>query len=305
MGTKQAIEHDPLVLLARRAAAAGAQVLAGRSNANLEITNKTEAGDWVTDFDRNAEEAIRNTIITMRPNDTLTGEEFGQHIPRQPSGYRWSIDPLDGTANFVRGIYYYASSVAVCHTDAQGNTQWLAGAISAPALGVEYYAGRGLGAWKHDQFRHQVTALHGPRQTEAKVLSTGFGYDVARRQFQSQMLTELLVDYVNVRRIGSAALDLCLVAEGALEAYAEFGTQEWDWAAGALIAEEAGAVVGRPVGYPGWQYAGLIDPAKLRFPDEDSNENADENSDEHRDENPDENPGEAAQQSPAESGTAK
>ncbi|MCW4465168.1 inositol monophosphatase [Glutamicibacter sp. MNS18] len=267
MVPKQPIDHDPLVLLSRQAAAAGARVLAGRTTGPLGLANKTEAGDWVTDYDRNAEEAIRNTIITTRPNDELTGEEFGHHTPGKPSGYRWSIDPLDGTANFVRGIHYYASSVAVCRTTADGGEQWLAGAISAPALGVEYYAGRGLGAWKHDLKSHTVTRLQGPMDSDAKVLSTGFGYDVARRQFQARMLSELLVDYVNIRRIGSAALDLCLVAEGALEAYAEFGTQEWDWAAGALIAEEAGAPVGRPVGYPGWQYAGLIDPAKLRFPD--------------------------------------
>lgn len=267
MGPKHAIEHDPLVLLARRAAAAGAQVLASRTGTFSALNTKSEAGDWVTEFDRNAEEAIRNTIITMRPNDELTGEEFGHHRPLKPSGYRWSIDPLDGTANFVRGIAYYASSVAVCHTDASGQTRWLAGAVSAPALGVEYYAGHGLGAWKLEHARQQVTALNGPRDSDAKVIATGFGYDVARRQFQSQMLGELLTDYVNVRRLGSAALDLCLVAEGALEAYAEFGTQEWDWAAGALLAEEAGAKVGRPLGYPGWQYAGVVDETKLRLPD--------------------------------------
>ena len=267
MVPKQPIDHDPLVLLARQAAGAGARVLAGRSTGPMGVRDKAEAGDWVTDFDRKAEEAIRAAITTTRPNDALTGEEFGAHVPAKPSGYRWSIDPLDGTANFVRGIVYYASSVAVCRTGADGSEQWLAGAISAPALGVDYYAGHGLGAWKHEHASGRITRLHGPRPTEAKVLSTGFGYDADRRRFQARMLTELLADYVNVRRIGSAALDLCLVAEGALEAYAEFGTREWDWAAGALIAQEAGARVGRPVGYPGWQYAGEVDPAKLAFPD--------------------------------------
>jgi len=267
MTPRNPIDHDPLVLLARQAAGAGAQVLAGRESRALGLDVKSEAGDWVTDFDRAAEEAIRTAIVTTRPNDALTGEEFGSHTPAKPSGYRWSIDPLDGTANFVRGILYYASSVAVCRPDAQGRDQWLAGAIQAPALGVEYYAGRGLGAWKHDLRTQAVTRLHGPRQTAAKVLSTGFGYDPARRRFQSRMLTELLEDYVNVRRIGSAALDLCLVAEGALEAYAEYGTQEYDWAAGALIAEESGALVGRPQANPGWQYAGQVDPAKLREPE--------------------------------------
>ncbi len=113
----------------------------------------------------------------------------------------------------------------------------------------------------------KLTQLSGPADTEARILATGFGYDPARREFQASVLQQVIGDYVNVRRLGSAALDLCLVAEGALDAYAEFGTQEYDWAAGALIAEEAGTLVGRPVGYPGWQYAGLVDASKLPMPD--------------------------------------
>lgn len=266
MNPKNPVEHDPLVLLARQAAGAGAQVLARRGARVLGVDEKSAAGDWVTDFDRSAEEAIRAAIITTRPNDALTGEEFGSHTPAKPSGYRWSIDPLDGTANFVRGIHYYASSVAVCHTSEEGEVTWLAGTIQAPALGAEYYAGRGLGAWKQDLATRTTTRLSGPQQTTAKVLATGFGYDATRRQFQARVLADLLEDYVNVRRLGSAALDLCLVAEGALDAYAEYGTQEYDWAAGALIAEEAGVAVHRPSSTPGWQYAGYIDAQKLGEP---------------------------------------
>ncbi|WP_054822013.1 hypothetical protein [Arthrobacter sp. JCM 19049] len=92
----------------------------------------------------------------------------------------------------MRGIHYYASSVAVCHTSEEGKVTWLAGAIQAPALGAEYYAGRGLGAWKQDLATRTTTRLSGPQQTTAKVLATGFGYDATRRQFQARVLTDLL-----------------------------------------------------------------------------------------------------------------
>lgn len=258
------ITHDPLVLLARKAAAAGAQILAGRDESKFNVDDKSAAGDWVTDFDRAAEEAIRTTISTTRPNDELTGEEYPSAKPTNPSGYRWSIDPLDGTTNFVRNIAYYCSSVGVCQRQEDGTEVWVAAGIVAPALQVEYFAGRGLGAWKRDLRTGTTIKLSGPKESDAKLLATGFGYDAQRRSFQIKVLEDLLPDFVNVRRLGSAALDLCLVAEGAMDAYAEFGTQEYDWAAGALIAEEAGTPVGRPVGYPGWQYAGLVDTAKLR-----------------------------------------
>ncbi|MFJ2618869.1 inositol monophosphatase family protein [Glutamicibacter sp. NPDC087344] len=260
------IAHDPLVLLARKAAAAGAEVLARRDESKFNTDEKSAAGDWVTDFDRAAEEAIRATIVTTRPNDELTGEEYPSAKPANPSGLRWSIDPLDGTTNFVRNIAYYCSSVAVCEKDQDGTEQWVAAAIVAPALHVEYFAGRGLGAFKQDLLTGKITQLSGPVESDSRILATGFGYDPERREFQASVLQQLIGEYVNVRRIGSAALDLCLVAEGALDAYVEFGTQEYDWAAGALIAEEAGTLVGRPVGYPGWQYAGLLDPAKLPMP---------------------------------------
>lgn len=262
----RAVTHDPLVMVARRAAAAGAEVLGRRDESQFNLTDKSAAGDWVTDFDRAAEEAIRDAIVTSRPNDELTGEEYPSAKPAHPSGLRWSIDPLDGTTNFVRNIAYYCSSVGVCQRNDDGSETWVAAAIVAPALQVEYFAGKGLGAWKLDLRSGKLTQLSGPGESETRILATGFGYDSERRQFQAQVLGTMLEDYVNVRRLGSAALDLCLVAEGSLDAYAEYGTQEYDWAAGALIAEEAGCQVGRPSSNPGWQYAGFVDPAKLAEP---------------------------------------
>lgn len=120
-----------LLAVAKRAAAAGAAVLAQRSATGtggdgLETSNKGEAGDWVTAFDVAAENAVREAIITERPpHDTITGEEHGTTRPEQPSGYRWSIDPpLDGTTNFIRNIVYYATSVAVADSDGVWQPAW-------------------------------------------------------------------------------------------------------------------------------------------------------------------------------------
>ncbi|MGO3153710.1 MAG: inositol monophosphatase family protein [Galactobacter sp.] len=283
-----------LLDLALTAAGSGAAILAERtplvqSTGLVAADDKSAAGDWVTDFDRAAERAVRETIAAARPDDTLTGEEYPDSVGGD--GYRWSIDPLDGTVNFVRGIAYYATSVAVSGPvrptpmpdgstpeGAEPATAWLAGVVAAPALGVVYLASRGGGAWKAPWPLQEGIAvghtdqeaplpgavrLTGPDASNpAKVLSTGFGYDAARREVQVRALAQLLPDFVNVRRIGSAALDLCLVAEGAIDAYAELGGHEWDWAAGALIAEEAGVPVVRGSN-DAWTSAGAVDVADL------------------------------------------
>lgn len=265
---------EELLAIARKAAAAGAAVLAERSGVHIDAETKSAAGDWVTGYDRAAEQAVREVITAARPHDAITGEEYGSTVPENPSAYRWSIDPLDGTANFVRGIRYYATSVAVAGPDENQQTAWLAGVVQAPALGQTYWASRGQGAWLADTGAETgngpgghtaIRRLHGPDPAEnAKILASGFGYDADRRTFQLEVLGELLPGFANVRRIGSAALDLCLVADGTIDAYAEYGTGEHDWSAGALIAEEAGAPVLRPESDPGWQAAGYLDFALLR-----------------------------------------
>ncbi len=123
---------DPLELLdvAREAAAAGAAVLARRTFEGLNAVNKSADGDWVTEFDTAAEQAVREVITRRRPQDTITGEELEDSVPVHASGIRWSIDPLDGTTNFIRNIVYYATSVAAVNDDGE----WLAGVVHAPAL---------------------------------------------------------------------------------------------------------------------------------------------------------------------------
>ncbi|TLM85245.1 inositol monophosphatase family protein [Pseudarthrobacter sp. NamE5] len=230
-----------LLEVAKAAAAAGAQVLAGRSTDALQESSKGDAGDWVTAFDVAAEHAVREVITAKRPGDSITGEEHGTTRPQVPTGYRWSIDPLDGTTNFIRNIVYYATSVAVA--DAGG--AWLAGVVNAPALGRVYYAARGQGAWLEEGGR--VTRLEGPVPgRKGQILATGFNYDPAVRAEQAAFFAELLDGFADVRRLGSAALDLCLVADGTHDAFGERGLNEHDFSAGALIAEEAGCWVRRP-----------------------------------------------------------
>ena len=230
-----------LLDLAKAAAAAGAAVLAGRNAAELDVSNKGDSGDWVTAFDLAAESAVRDVLTAARPRDTITGEEGGTVLPDAPSGYRWSIDPLDGTTNFIRNIVYYGTSVAVADTDGV----WLAGVVNAPALGRTYYASRGHGAWLEDNGR--TTQLFGPIPgRRGQILATGFSYDPAVRAEQAGVLGGLMDGFADVRRLGSAALDLCLVADGTHDAFGERGLNEHDFAAGALIAEEAGCWVRRP-----------------------------------------------------------
>lgn len=230
-----------LLEVAKQAAAAGARVLAGRNAEALQASNKGDAGDWVTAFDVAAEHAVRDVISAARPNDSITGEEHGTTRPAEPTGYRWSIDPLDGTTNFIRNIVYYGTSVAVAGADGA----WLAGVVNAPALGRVYYAARGLGAWLEEN--GILTRLEGPVPgRKGQILATGFNYDPQVRSEQAAQFAELLKDFADVRRLGSAALDLCLVADGTHDAFGERGLNEHDFSAGALIAEEAGCWVRRP-----------------------------------------------------------
>ncbi|WP_394941970.1 inositol monophosphatase family protein [Psychromicrobium sp. YIM B11713] len=235
-----------LLVIAKAAAAAGAAVLAERDPERFTASVKSGATDLVTEVDLAAERAVRQVIHQARPQDTITGEELAPSISENSSGYRWSVDPLDGTMNFIRNIAYYCTSVAVAGPDGQ----WLAGVVAAPALGRTYYARAGGGAWLEERLgtgRWQTRQLTGPRQERTgRLLSTGLTYEP---EIQARLISELearLQGFGDFRRLGSAALELCAVAEGGVDAYLEYGLYEHDFAAGALIAEEAGAWVRRP-----------------------------------------------------------
>lgn len=231
---------DDLRGLAVRAAQAGADICLRGSTKAIVAETKSAAGDVVTGVDRDAEAAVRAVIAAARPDDAIAGEELAP----QPgtSGLEWVIDPLDGTANYTRRIPYFGTSVAVRRVPGGG---WLAGAVCAPALGSTWSAAAGGGARVATAGAIHPLPLDLP-QTSARLLGTGLSYDAGRRRRQLRELGALLTDYTDMRRFGAAAVDLCLVAQGSLDAFVEDDLAVHDWAAGALIAEEAGAAVSRP-----------------------------------------------------------
>lgn len=235
-----------LLAIALKAAAAGAAVLeeAARDRDKepdtLGLRTKGMTGDVVTEIDLRAERAIRGVLTELRPDDEVSGEEYA--TTGSGARLRWSIDPLDGTSNFVRGLPHYGSSVAVQDVHS-GN--WLAGVVDAPELGCIYSAGAGVGAYRES--RRTRRQMHGPAQDAAPVLlAVGFSYDPEQRSLQLDELPERMRRFTDLRSVGSAALGLCLVAEGSVDAFIETDLYEFDWAAGALIAEEAGLIVKRP-----------------------------------------------------------
>ncbi|KGM14279.1 inositol monophosphatase family protein [Cellulomonas bogoriensis] len=234
--------------IAEEVARAAGRLIREQRPTRVEVAGtKTSQVDVVTQMDLASEALIRAELARLRPGDGMLGEEDGL-IPGT-SGLTWVVDPIDGTVNYLYGIPAYAVSVAVVSGEpVPGSWQVEAGCVHAVADGRTWTAARGRGA-RLDGRRLEI----GPAAPLASALvGTGFGYRSRRRREQARVLTEVLPRVRDVRRIGSAALDLCAVASGQLNAYFERGLQPWDLAAGALVAQEAGATVsglrGEPAG---------------------------------------------------------
>ena len=210
------------------ATGAAAHILAVRG-ADLEIDSKSTATDLVTATDRASERWLVEQILAARPDDGVVGEEGAARSGR--SGVRWILDPIDGTVNFVLGLPNYAVSVAAARDGVV-----VAGAVCNVETGEVFHASKGGGAYLGDQ------RLSGPRSVPLSraVIGTGFGYDAQRRSRQIDVVGQLLPRIADIRRLGAASLDLCAVAAGRLDGYFEAGLNEWDYAAGALVAAEAG-----------------------------------------------------------------
>ncbi len=215
-------------------------VLAGRDEA-LVVATKSTVTDLVTEVDRASERWLVDRLAEARPGDDILGEEgTGHDVPSGAAArVRWVVDPIDGTVNFVLGLPDYAVSVA-----AEIDGTVVAGAVCCPARRETYHARLGGGAVLLSDGR-APQRLVGPRVVplERAVVGTGFAYDAAVRVRQIAIVTQLLPRIADIRRLGAAALDLCHVASGRLDAYFEAGLHRWDYAAGALIAAEAGCVV--------------------------------------------------------------
>jgi myo-inositol-1(or 4)-monophosphatase len=209
---------------------------------------KSTDTDVVTVMDRRSEELLHRLILEARPDDGILGEE-GADVTGT-SGLTWVIDPIDGTVNYLYDIPAYAVSVAVVAGDASGEGTWspVAGAVSDPCLRLVHHARRGGGAWTRPEEPDVAgsprrLAVSSEHRLGRSLLATGFGYAPEVRARQAAILLHVLPQVRDIRRIGSAALDLVRVADGSVDAYAESGLNPWDLAAGWLIVEEAGGIV--------------------------------------------------------------
>lgn len=200
---------------------------------DLDVSSKTSMTDPVSDADRAAERHIAEELLRLCPDDGVLAEE-GQATRKGSTGRRWVVDPLDGTVNFLYGSPMWCTSVA-CVDD----TGTIAGAVFHPTSGELFHAARGAGAWLDD------TSLLCSSVDDLgyTLVATGFSYEPAVRVDQGTDVADLLGQVRDLRRGGSAALDLAWTAAGRVDAYLEFGLQPWDWAAGRLLVTEAGGAV--------------------------------------------------------------
>ena len=222
----------------RRAEIFGAGADSSRAGS---VQSKSTPTDPVTIADTETEGLLRDRLDARRPGDPILGEEGGGSAVAVDGGVHWVVDPIDGTVNFVYGIPAYSVSVA-----AQVGGVSVAGAVADVASGDVYSAAVGHGAHVQRGGRRHALRCTSANELAMALVGTGFGYAPPRRAKQAALLAGILPLVRDIRRIGSAALDLCMVAEGRLDAHYEHGLHVWDWAAGALVATEAGALVRLP-----------------------------------------------------------
>ncbi len=223
-----------LGLLAERLAREGGEIgRRGRSDASTRRAGatKSSATDVVTEFDRAAEAHIVGELRRLRPDDAIVGEEGTSD--GGTSGVEWFIDPIDGTTNFVYDQPAWACSVAVAVEGVM-----TAAAVGVPVLDEMYTAVLGNGAFRN----RQPISVSGATDLSLALVGTGFGYQPERRVAQARVVTALIGTVRDIRRLGSAAVDLCMVACGRLDVYYERHLNAWDAAAGELIVREAGGV---------------------------------------------------------------
>jgi myo-inositol-1(or 4)-monophosphatase len=213
---------------------AGAVAYAGRRSAaahDLGADTKSSLTDVVTAFDRAAEATIVERLQRERPGDAIVGEEGTDQAGT--TGYAWYLDPIDGTTNFVYDLPTWCCSVAVAY-----DGEMLAGAVYVPALDELFSAGLGHGA----TLNGAPIAPSATTDLGLALVATGFSYAAEARRAHAETIARLIGSVRDIRRMGSAAIDLCFVAAGRVDAYFEGPLNPWDMAAGDLIAREAGAI---------------------------------------------------------------
>jgi myo-inositol-1(or 4)-monophosphatase len=220
---------------------AGALLVEHTRSAATGVSTKSSPTDMVSDADRASEHLLRDLLLAARPGDAILGEEGGATAG---SGLEWVVDPLDGTTNYL--YRYPVWSVSIACRDGSG---WLVGVVHDPLRDETFAAARGAGATMNDR----PIAVSAQDRLGDALIATGFAYDRAERARQAGVVADLIGDVRDVRRAGSAALDLAWTAAGRLDGFYEAPLELWDRAAGALIVREAGGTVTQltPLGLDG------------------------------------------------------
>jgi len=241
-----ALLAEPNLALAMQIARGAGNLLLDRPD-DLGVTTKSTPTDIVTLMDQRAEAFIVSELVKHRPNDAILGEEGANQSGT--SGLQWVIDPIDGTVNYLHQIPHWCVSIGLMEEE---SGQALAGVVFVPVLDLMYISSRGLGSWVVERGTHRQMQTSDCSELSQALVGTGFGYSSTRRASQARVLQAVLPNVADIRRLGSCAVDLCLVADGVLDAYYERGVNAWDHAAGELIAREAGAIssglFGKPIG---------------------------------------------------------
>lgn len=217
---------------------AGAHAARRRAEGVTIAATKSTAVDVVTEADRETEALIRARLADARPDDGILGEEEGGTAGT--SGLTWVVDPIDGTTNYLYGIPHYAVSIAVVEGDGDPQT-WrpLVGVVRNPAIDETFTAVAGEGSWLGGTRLH----IPDPPPLERALIGTGFAYAAETRAEQGPTIAKLLPLVRDIRRLGTASLDLSAVGAGRLDAFFERTLSPWDHAAGGLVAVESGAVL--------------------------------------------------------------
>ncbi|MFI6877187.1 inositol monophosphatase family protein [Streptomyces sp. NPDC050400] len=237
--TLDALKAELLDVALEAAARAAAFLRDGRPDDLGVAATKTSAVDVVTEMDIASEKLITDFLAERRPDDGVLGEEGASR--EGTSGVQWVIDPIDGTVNYLYGRPDWSVSIA-----ARKDGETIVGVVAAPMRAETYRAVLGQGAFVNDRPAHARVAP----PFEQALVGTGFGYLEARRVHQADVVRQLIPKVRDIRRGGSAAIDLCDIAVGRMDAYYERGLNPWDFAAGDLIAREAGALTGGRPGEP-------------------------------------------------------
>lgn len=249
------VDRD-LLGVARAAAFEAGALIRDRRLGTVEVAaTKSSPTDIVTAVDLAAEGLIRDRILSSRPRDGFVGEEgddvFGT------SGVTWIVDPIDGTVNYLYRIPRFAVSIA-----AEVDGRAVAGVVHDPMINHTYTAIRGQGAQRNGDPIHASSCTDPARA----LVGVGYGYRVDVREHQAAEIAGLVSRVRDIRRRGSAALDLCSVACGQLDAYVERGLKPWDLAAAGLIATEAGSRVAGINGAPASELLVIAAPTALFDP---------------------------------------